>query len=65
MPAVVNAANEVAVEAFLDGDLDFLGIPRTIERIMARHDPVPAASLASVLKADAWARALAHELLGR
>lgn len=65
MPAVVNAANEVAVGAFLDGGLDFLGIPRTIERIMAAHDPVPATALEAVLQADAWARSRARELLGR
>ncbi|MGE5590563.1 MAG: 1-deoxy-D-xylulose-5-phosphate reductoisomerase [Bacillota bacterium] len=65
MPAVVNAANEVAVEAFLGGGLDFLGIARTIERIMAAHDPVPATALEPVLQADAWARLRARELLGR
>lgn len=64
MPAVVNAANEVAVETFLSGHLDFLGIPRVVEHVMARHTPVPAAALEAVLQADAWARAEATRHLG-
>ena len=54
-PAVLNAANEVAVEAFLAGRLPYLGIPDTIERVLQAHEPIPP-SLEGVLKADAWAR---------
>ena len=39
MPAVLNAANEVAVAAFLDGRLSFLGIPRVVVEAMAAHQP--------------------------
>ncbi|MDE0207165.1 MAG: 1-deoxy-D-xylulose-5-phosphate reductoisomerase, partial [Candidatus Tectomicrobia bacterium] len=38
MPAVLNAANEVAVQAFLEGSINFLAIPKVIEAVMARHD---------------------------
>lgn len=56
MPAVLNAANEVAVQAFLDGSINFLAIPKVIETTMARHAPVPLAAAAIVLEADRWAR---------
>jgi 1-deoxy-D-xylulose-5-phosphate reductoisomerase len=65
-PIVLNAANEVAVEAFLAGRLPFGGIPRTIERALAAadHDFHAPASLSDVLAADAWARAFSAETLG-
>jgi 1-deoxy-D-xylulose-5-phosphate reductoisomerase len=62
-PAVLNAANEVAVAAFLAGRLDFLGIPRLIESVLERHRNGPASDLAEVLQADRWARELAEQLL--
>jgi len=62
-PAVLNAANEVAVAAFLEGRLGFLGIPRLIEAVLERHRNVPAEALAVVLEADAWARDLAETML--
>ncbi len=61
-PAVVNAANEVAVAAFLDGRLNFAGIPAVIEGVLARHPAAPVSDLATVLEADAWARSVAGEL---
>jgi 1-deoxy-D-xylulose-5-phosphate reductoisomerase len=61
-PAVINAANEVAVAAFLDGRLNFAGIPAVIEGVLERHDAVPVPDLATVLDANAWARAAAREL---
>jgi 1-deoxy-D-xylulose-5-phosphate reductoisomerase len=64
-PAVLNAANEVAVHAFLSRRLDFPGIPRVVESVLERHRPVPVTSLASVLEADAWARGIAEEILSR
>jgi 1-deoxy-D-xylulose-5-phosphate reductoisomerase len=54
-PAVLNAANEVAVGAFLDGRLAYLGIPDVVERVLDAHEPV-APSLEGVLEADTWAR---------
>jgi 1-deoxy-D-xylulose-5-phosphate reductoisomerase len=62
-PAALNAANEVAVAAFLEGRLDFLGIPALIDRVMAAHRSVPARELADVLDADRWARAAAQTRL--
>jgi 1-deoxy-D-xylulose-5-phosphate reductoisomerase len=63
MPAVLNAANEVAVEAFLQRRLSFLEIPEVIERVLARHSTLPASSLDDVLSADDWARREAHAAL--
>jgi 1-deoxy-D-xylulose-5-phosphate reductoisomerase len=62
-PAVLNAANEVAVEAFLQRRLAFLEIPEVIERVLARHRTTPAGSLDDVLSADDWARHEAHAAL--
>jgi 1-deoxy-D-xylulose-5-phosphate reductoisomerase len=62
-PAALNAANEVAVAAFLEGRLGFLGIPRLIEAVLERHQNRPAQALAAVLAADAWARDLAETML--
>ena len=55
MPAVLNAANEVAVQLFLQRRIGFLDIPRLVERAMADHQP-QAATLENVLAADRWAR---------
>jgi 1-deoxy-D-xylulose-5-phosphate reductoisomerase len=59
MPAVLNAANEVAVQAFLDRRIGFLGIAGTIRRTMDAHQPVEVATIEDALGADAWARAKA------
>jgi len=56
MPAVLNAANEIAVQAFLDGDIRFLDIPAVIEATMAQHTPVELTDLSVALEADHWAR---------
>lgn len=63
MPAVLNAANEVAVEAFLAGKAGFLDIPRIVEAVMAAHQGEPALDLAGILAADRWAREYACDLL--
>ena len=55
-PAVFNAANEVAVAAFLDGALSFPGIAAAIDDALARWPGGEAATLDDVLHADAWAR---------
>ena len=63
-PAVFNAANEVAVHAFHDGRIDYLGIVDLIERIVDVHEPAPGEpTLESVLAADAWAREAASSAL--
>lgn len=63
LPAVLNAANEVAVSAFLQRRLAFLGIPALIERTMERLPTLPSATLADRLAADAEARRVAEALL--
>ncbi|MCL6620649.1 MAG: 1-deoxy-D-xylulose-5-phosphate reductoisomerase [Syntrophobacterales bacterium] len=63
MPAVLNAANEVAVAAFLAGRLPFLGIPRVVADTMAAHQPEPLASLEQVLAVNDWARDRADRLV--
>ncbi|SEB59030.1 1-deoxy-D-xylulose-5-phosphate reductoisomerase [Terriglobus roseus] len=55
----LNAADEIAVAAFLKGDLPFLGIPRTIERVLELTPLANPGSIAEVLAADAAARATA------
>jgi len=67
-PAVYNAANEVCVEAFVDGRLDFLGIVDTVAAVVDEHVADPLAvtgdlTLESVLGADAWARRRAAEIV--
>ncbi|HEV2664629.1 MAG TPA: 1-deoxy-D-xylulose-5-phosphate reductoisomerase, partial [Blastocatellia bacterium] len=56
MPAVLNAANEVAVAAFLDEKIKFGDIPRLIRAACEAHTPQPASSLDTVLAADRWTR---------
>ncbi len=62
-PAVLNAANEVAVEAFLGGRIPFPAIVETTRRVLARHAPVPLGSVEEALETDGWARRAAHEIL--
>lgn len=58
-PAVLNAANEVAVHAFLDERLAFVEITRVVEEVVGSHDPTDVDGLGTVLEADAWARSAA------
>ncbi len=64
-PAVLNAANEVAVQAFRTGALSFLGIVDTIGAVLAEHTPVTGSGfcVTAVEAADAWARGRALELV--
>lgn len=62
-PAILNAANEVAVAAFLEGKLPFLGIARLNERVLQSLSAGPEGSLSDVLGADAEARHLATQLI--
>jgi 1-deoxy-D-xylulose-5-phosphate reductoisomerase len=61
--AALNAANEVAVAAFLDGRLGFPGIPRLIEAVLERHGNRSAQTLAAVLETDRWAREVAETMV--
>jgi hypothetical protein len=60
-PAILNAANEVAVAAFLDEKLPFLGIPSVIEHALEQISAVPVTCLEDVQQADSLARAVASE----
>jgi 1-deoxy-D-xylulose-5-phosphate reductoisomerase len=61
--AALNAANEVAVAAFLEGRLGFPGIPRLIEAVLERHGNRSAQTLAAVLETDRWAREVAETMV--
>jgi len=63
VPAVLNAANEVAVAAFLAGAIGFTRIAAMVEEVLTRYAPPPARSLADVYAVDSEARARAGELL--
>src|SRR6476659_5124490 len=60
LPAVMNAANEIAVAAFLDRKVRFPEIWRIVEQVMNQHTPVAHADLDAILGADQWARAQAQ-----
>jgi 1-deoxy-D-xylulose-5-phosphate reductoisomerase len=64
-PAVLNAANEIAVQSFLDGQIKFTAIPAVIEATMQRIPPRIADTLATVLASDAEARDVALALVKR
>lgn len=64
MPAVMNAANEVAVEAFLKGKIGFTDIATSIARTMDTHEPRSLATIEEVLSSDLWAREKSRELIG-
>ena len=61
MPVVLNASNEVAVEAFLDGKLGFTAIPRVIEKTMNAHEIERVSTIDTVRRVDRWAREQAHD----
>jgi 1-deoxy-D-xylulose-5-phosphate reductoisomerase len=64
-PCVLNAADEVAVQAFLDGAIPLGGLPEVLERVLARHRVEPVESLAQLREVDAWAREAARAEVGR
>jgi 1-deoxy-D-xylulose-5-phosphate reductoisomerase len=63
MPAVLNGANEIAVESFLKGNIGFLDIPDLIEKTMASHKSHPIDSIETVMEVDRWARDTARAKL--
>ena len=64
LPAVLNAANEVAVQAFLDQTIPFKDIAETIRATMNKHKPKEVNELEDVLTADRWARTEARKIIG-
>jgi 1-deoxy-D-xylulose-5-phosphate reductoisomerase len=60
---VLNAANEMAVQAFLDDEIGFLQIGEVIERALDAHDTKPVRHFSDLYKADAEARIGARELI--
>ncbi len=65
MPAVLNAADEEAVEAFLSGDLRFTSIYKVVEKVTARHKIIKSPGLGDILDADQWARREAQAILAK
>ncbi|MGI9086300.1 MAG: 1-deoxy-D-xylulose-5-phosphate reductoisomerase [Chthoniobacterales bacterium] len=63
LPAVLNAANEIAVSAFLEKRLTFPGIAHLVEQIMNQHASIADAKLDAILAADQWARAEAAAVI--
>ena len=63
-PAVLNAANEVAVASFLSGQIAFTDIADINKRVLTAHAAQPVQDLESVLEADGWARAQAKKIAG-
>ncbi len=63
MPAALNAANETAVESFLDGRIALPGIGRIVEAVMNRHNSIADPGLADILETDSWARRTAAQLI--
>ncbi|MBF0099507.1 MAG: 1-deoxy-D-xylulose-5-phosphate reductoisomerase [Desulfobacterales bacterium] len=63
MPAVLNAANEVAVEAFLQNQIQFVQIPKLIRSVMDRHVITSNPNLSTILQTDQWARVKAMRLI--
>jgi 1-deoxy-D-xylulose-5-phosphate reductoisomerase len=63
MPAAMSAANEIAVAAFLERRIGFMGIPATIAATMEAHRTAPCSSIEAVIDADRWARSYAHAFL--
>lgn len=62
-PAVLNAANELAVDAFLHERIGFLDIPRVIGTVVAKHKNSSASDLEQILAADNWARQAAQDVV--
>jgi len=63
MPAILNATNEVAVNAFLEGVIKFTEIPHLLRRVMEQHEVKKIHAIEDILKADHWARERARAIL--
>ena len=65
MPAILNAANEVAVNAFMEGSLKFTEIPLLIQRVMEEHEVKSVHTIEDILRTDHWAREKSKAILER
>ena len=63
MPAILNAANEIAVNAFLEGSLKFTGVPLLLQRVMEEHEVKSVHTIEDILRADQWARERSKAIL--
>lgn len=63
-PAVMNAANEVCVDAFLIGKLDYLGIMEIVEKVLEKFNPEKTLTIEAVQDSETWARMMAKKLIG-
>jgi len=63
MPAVLNAANEEAVESFLNGALSFKGISEVVAGVMHKHKTLTTPVLEEIMEADLWARKTAGKII--
>ena len=64
LPAVLNAANEIAVDAFCNEQISFTGIAESVSEVMTRHEVIQHPTLEEIIEADRWARETACELIG-
>ena len=63
MPAILNAANEIAVNAFLEGSLKFTDVPLLLQRVMEEHEVKSVHTIEDILRADQWARERSKTIL--
>jgi 1-deoxy-D-xylulose-5-phosphate reductoisomerase len=63
MPAILNAANEIAVNAFLEGSLNFTHLPLLLRRVMDEHEVKSVHTIEDILRADQWARERSKAIL--
>ncbi len=64
LPAVLNAANEIAVDAFCNEQISFTGIAESVSEVMTRHEVIQHPTLEEIIEADRWARETTCELIG-
>ncbi|MGD9015241.1 MAG: 1-deoxy-D-xylulose-5-phosphate reductoisomerase, partial [Candidatus Omnitrophota bacterium] len=63
LPCVLNAADEVATQAFLNKIIKFVDIPEIIAQVISRHKKIPRPNLEQILATDAWARFQAEQII--
>ncbi len=63
MPTILNAANEVAANAFLEGSIRFTDVPLILQRLMEEHEVKPVRTIEDILRADQWSRERAKNLI--
>ena len=59
---MLSAADEIAVNAFLEGRIPFTGIYKVVEQVLSKHEPGQGIDAEEILDADRWASALASEI---